>query len=442
MNKVKNTSSYVLKKITNRLQTPLVESVSNGKDEQRVRSILSLYGQNSTSYLSLEKDKKYFFGIQVKGFLAYGIVHDVIIVEGDPICAASNMMILIQEFKDYCIDHGYSIIFINITPSFLKYYRNKGFAYVKTGEEARFDLTKYSLKGGKAAKIRASINHARKFCSIYEYCPLTERNYNIEHEILKVSNEWFEKKKTGELIFTMGTIGFDNPLDKRYFYAVDSADQIVGFTVFIPFVNNGGKGYMADITRRRETAPGGVSELILYESFNKFKKEGIRWGSLGVAPLARVTTDKVPAESKFLSHIFNFVYEKMNSVYGFKSLFHAKKQYAPTFWEPSFYAYWPRIFTPYKGYAIIRIQNPKGIIDYIQAFMKKPIQKIQNIQLAYILKRVPVPLGVIILIDNYHKIMNNHFGKFLLFDVMKFYSKEQVHIFTLLSFLKHHGIII
>jgi phosphatidylglycerol lysyltransferase len=400
MNKIIGVSQFVLKKIAKRAglfrsQSELSGLYNTGTartkaDEQRVRILLSRYGQNPASYLSLENDKLYFFGTSVEGFIAYGIVNDVIIVLGDPVCDAADFPVLLREFKEFCLLHGFSVVFLNITPAFLRYYRNLGFAYAKSGDEARFDLNTYSLKGGRAAKIRASVNHARKFCSVLEYHPLEKRDYHIELEFQSVSDEWFEKKKTGKLVFSLGTIGFDNPLDKRYFYAVDSDGRIIGFTVFIPFITKGGNGYMADITRRRPSAPGGISELILYEAFNRFREEGIRWGSMGIAPLARVTTDNVPAADKNAAKVFNFIYEKMNTVYGFKSLFLAKREYAPTFWEPNFYAYWPRILSLHKGYAIITIQNPGGIPDYVRAFIKPQPQQTDAAQPRHLLKSATV----------------------------------------------------
>lgn len=49
------------------------------------------------------------------------------------------------------------------------------------------------------------------------------------------------------LTFVMGTVGLENPMDKRYFYATDADGKIVAFIVFVPFL--GKRGYMADVTR-------------------------------------------------------------------------------------------------------------------------------------------------------------------------------------------------
>jgi phosphatidylglycerol lysyltransferase len=127
----------------------------------------------------------------------------------------------------------------------------------------------------------------------------------------------------------------DNPLDRRYFYAKDRAGQVVAFNVFLPFA--GMTGWMADVTRRLRTAPGGVTEKVTYEAFQQFKAEGYTWGSLGVSPLADTQADR-PA-NKIVGKALRLIYEKGNQLYGFKSLHHAKAKYGPTEWRPVYLVY-------------------------------------------------------------------------------------------------------
>ena len=345
--------------------TPYISKKMQTQDDiDNARKLVKKYGQNSSSYLTLEKGKNYYFGKAVEGYVAYGIVKDTIVVLGEPICAVKDFTILLSEFKNYCEKNAYSLIFLNTTTMFLKEYMNLGMGCVKCGEEPKFYLKDYSIAGGAGSKIRLNINHATKAgIKVLEYEPLKERNPVLEKEITVVSQEWFTMKKSSELVFTMGGIDFDNPMDRRYFYAVNTENRVEGFIVFVPFA--GMNGYMTDVTRHSKNATRGVMETIFYEAMMKFKSEGIEWGSLSVAPLARLE-EEPEVTAKFL----NIIYEKMNNVYGFKSLYQTKSKYNPTSWEPSYYVYYPAVFTPAMAYAIIRIQNPLGIKDYPKAFFK------------------------------------------------------------------------
>ena len=118
----------------------------------------------------------------------------------------------------------------------------------------------------------------------------------------------------------LGTVSLDNPLDRRYFAAYDKENNMLGFIVFSPFA--GEKGYYADVIRRENNAPIGGVEKITIEAFKKMKIEGVKWGSLGLDPLANVVE-----EGKIAVKLLNFVYEKLNNFYGFKTLHHYKKKY-------------------------------------------------------------------------------------------------------------------
>lgn len=214
--------------------------------------------------------------------------------------------------------------------------------------------------------MRMNINHAAKAgVTVSEYRPLEKRDPEIEQAFDRVTDEWLGQKKSSLLSFTMGTVGLENPMDKRYFYARDKDNQIVAFIVFVPFL--GKDGYMADVTRHGNGAPGGVMETIIYEAFQVFKNEGIHYGSLGVAPLAGLDDEKAEPVEKLL----RFVYDHLNECYGFKDLYRAKEKYSPTEWIPAYYIYLPKFPTPDMFYAVVKIQNNNVIREAVQSFLHR-----------------------------------------------------------------------
>ena len=109
--------------------------------------------------------------------------------------------------------------------------------------------------------MRMNINHATKAgVTVSEYRPLEKRDPEIEQAFDRVTDEWLGQKKSSMLSFTMGTTGLENPMDKRYFYARDKDNQIVAFIVFVPFL--GKEGYMADVTRHGNGAPGFITAAL------------------------------------------------------------------------------------------------------------------------------------------------------------------------------------
>lgn len=345
---------------------PWIDTRLHGKsDLHHARTLLNLYGQNPCSYLALEADKQLYFGNHTDGVVPYGTVGSTIIVNGDPICADNDFPSLLAEFREFCQKSAHDLFILNVTDHYLDEYQRQGFGYVKCGEEARFDLSEYEISGKKGAKMRMNINHATKAgVTVHEYCVSKQRNPELEKEFDRITEEWLREKKSSLLQFTLGGVGLDTPMDKRYFYGTNAEGQMVGFIVFVPFL--GKKGYMADVTRHGANAPSGVMETIIYQAFQQFKEEGVQYGSLGVAPLAGLEQNTPNLVEKLL----RFVYNNLNGCYGFRDLYRAKAKYSPTQWLPSYYAYLPKIPTPKMFYAIIKIQNPKGILDYVKGFLK------------------------------------------------------------------------
>ena len=73
------------------------------------------------------------------------------------------------------------------------------------------------------------------------------------------------------------------------------------------------------------------------------------------------------------------VYNNLNDCYGFKDLYRAKEKYSPTQWLPAYYVYLPKHPTPDMFYAVVKIQNPDGIREGVQSFLKGKIHHEKHI---------------------------------------------------------------
>lgn len=350
---------------------PWIQARRSGKsDIQHARTLLNLYSQNPCAYLTLEDDKYLYFGTERDGVIPYGTVGDTVIVNGDPVCADEDFPAFLEEFKEFCQKSAHNLFFLSVTDHFLEEYRKQGFGFVKCGEEARFRLSEYEISGKKGAKMRMNINHAMKAgVTVQEYKVLEQRDPAMDQEFERITQEWLQEKKSALLKFTLGSVGLEEPMDKRYFYAADESGKMVAFIVFVPFL--GKNGYMADVTRHGKAAPGGVMETIIYQAFQVFRQESVEYGSLGVAPLAGLEENS----ANLVERLLRFVYDHLNECYGFRDLYRAKEKYSPTQWVPSYYVYLPKIPKPEMFYAVVRIQNPQGIWDYIRSFVKGRVKR-------------------------------------------------------------------
>ncbi|QIB69516.1 DUF2156 domain-containing protein [Aminipila butyrica] len=327
----------------------------------RARQLTLKYGDNPMAYLALENDKKYFFSSRIEGFCAYRLAGNVFTVCGDMICDEKDGFMFLWEITDFCTKNGYNILFINITDKFTSMLNMAGFGIIKYGEDACFLLKDYNLAGGKVAKIRTAINHANKEgITVLEYKPLEKKDHFLEKQMHSITEEWLIKKGGVEMGFMLGGMGLKDPMDRRYFYALSKEGEMLGFVVFLPYLE--GKAYLADVTRRRSTAPQGVLEKIIYDAFMKMKEEGVIWGNMGLSPLYNISKEE---NCRFTEKVFTFIYENMNNTYDFQALHHAKLKFGPTDWQPRYLAFSPNLFSLNFGYAILKVQMPKNLFKTI-----------------------------------------------------------------------------
>lgn len=338
------------------LKPLIVNPIVSRRDKQRVYELVSKHGHNPMAYMALLKDKHYFFGEMVEGVVAYTVVNNVLVAAGDIICAKADAVKFMAELERFAYKNGWKLLFMDITDDFREAYESFGMNLVKIGEDACVRLENYSMAGKKGAKARANINHARRLgVTVHEYKPLEQRQPEIERGLNAISQEWFQEKGA-EMGFMLGGLELSNPLGRRYFYAQAENGELLGFVVFIPYAQ--GTAYMADVTRRRNAAPNGTMEVIMFDAFSQMREEGIEWGNLGLCPLANLDGSE---GNRVTNQLFEFIYENMNGIYGFKGLYQAKKKFAPTDWQARYVAYAPKPFGVSYAYAMIKAQNPKGI---------------------------------------------------------------------------------
>ena len=332
-------------------------------DRARVLALLRQYGENSASYLALEKDKLWFFSSAVDGVAAYALTKRDMVVCGDPICAREDLPVFLRELRRFAKQRRLRLIFLFTLAENLPAYQRAGFGWYKSGEEAVFDLETYTMKGKRPSNARALVHQARREgLTVFEYDPDAKKDPDIEAQFDEITEQWLEAKHTSLLQFALGGIGFDEENDKRYFYAADDTGRIHGFMVFLPYKQ--GRGYMVDVMRRRPGCAHGTMEIIFHDAFEKLRDEGVRWGSLGIAPMANTVTED---RHTIFERLERYNFEKMNDIYGFQPLWFAKEKYGPD-WEPVYLICRPKHMRLSMGYSAVSVLDTKGFSDYVNSF--------------------------------------------------------------------------
>jgi len=313
------------------------------------------YGSNSTSYVLLEGSKRYFTTPRVDGFLAYQFSAGVAVIGGDPICAFVDAQQLLEDFLKAM--RGRPVCAYQVSPEMLPSFRLAGFRDIQIGNEAMFDLARFTLAGGEMELVRAATNKARREgVVILEHYPFALGAEEINQELLAVSAEWLAAKGDHEMGFLLGSPMLDRRSAKRYFLARsgEGEGRIEGFIVCEPIY--GRNGYYLDCTRRRPDAIRGTMELLTTDIFRQLWDEGYDIGSMGLAPLAKLDDPDLRRHPR-LTKLMRFAYERVEGTYDFKLLYRYKAKYHPHAWERRYLCFNQSTLSPRMLYATVQVRN-------------------------------------------------------------------------------------
>jgi lysylphosphatidylglycerol synthetase-like protein (DUF2156 family) len=181
----------------------------------------------------------------------------------------------------------------------------------------------------------------------------------LEHQLAVISYRWLEAKRAREMSFDMGAFSLEDIHNNGAAVAVDAKGNALAFATWRPFAQNTGRAL--DLMRALPRARN-IMDFVLVESISHFRAQGITDISLGLAPLANTqgTTSQLVAEEKLVQ----FLFENLNHIYGYKSLFEFKRKYRPH-WRGRYVAYRRSVNLPLVGLALIRVHAPEGIWKFL-----------------------------------------------------------------------------
>jgi lysylphosphatidylglycerol synthetase-like protein (DUF2156 family) len=159
--------------------------------------------------------------------------------------------------------------------------------------------------------------------------------------------------------FDMGEFLLKDIRERGASVAVDAQGNALAFATWRSFAQ--GSGRALDLMRTLPHARN-IMDFVLVESIAHFRTLGVTDVSLGLAPLANTnnTGSRLVAEEK----VVQFLFENLNHVYGYKSLFEFKRKYRPH-WRGRYVAYRRGVQLPLVGLALVRVHAPGGFTSFL-----------------------------------------------------------------------------
>ena len=332
---------------------------SRQEQREKVRALINFYGTDPFDSYALLSDKEYFFSTG-RAAIPYVLSNNLAIALADPIGPAKHRSTAIAEYAYFCRKQDWEPVFYEVSSELLGAYEEAGLSTFKIGEEARLRSDEFHLRGNDFQNLRTARNHAAKR-------GLRFRWYNASHgidEVLEgqlagISDAWLERKKTREMGFDMGSFTVEDIRRHQVAIALDASGKPLAFATWRPFAR--AHGQALDLMRTHPTERN-IMDFVLVESILSFRQQGIHEISLGTAPLANTqnpgATRKVTEEKAV-----QFLYENLNRIYGYRSLFEFKRKYRPQ-WCGRYVAYRRGAHLPLVGLALVRVHARDSIWKY------------------------------------------------------------------------------
>ena len=277
------------------------------------------------------RDKAILFDDQKSAFVMYGVQGRTWAALGDPVGPPERLSLLVRLFLERCDDFGGVPVFYEVSSQHLHRYADVGFTFVKLGEEARVDLSTFTVEGSRGKRFRNAINRLEREGGSFRVIQ-AEHVACIMDQLRAVSDDWLAQHSGAEKGFSLGF--FAPEYVARFPVAVIQRDgSIVAFASVWPGAQR--VELSVDLMRYGSDAPKDVMDALFVHVMLWAKEQHYRWFVLGMAPLSGFERSAV---APLWNRLASFLYEHGEAVYNFQGLRAFKDKFSPV-WEPRYFAY-------------------------------------------------------------------------------------------------------
>ena len=354
------------------------------RDERYVSALVRLHGSAPVSYFALMPDKRFFFDSSEEVIIPYTLVGHIPLALGDPIGPAPKVGGALKDWGAACESNDWLPAFYQTTDRFLAEFRSNGFLLLKIGEDAVIDLRSWTLSGKKKQNLRTALNKGNRLGWRFEMYRGELDDDRVREEIAHISEEWLAGRS--ELTFSMGGTHIEGSPEERLSVAFDADGSVLGFLTWAPVYAR--RGWNLDFMRRRLDAPHGLMEYLITKSLLLFQEGGFEMASLGMAPLANISDGE--NDFPMLARALSLVYEKMSSVYAYKSLQMFKARFDPR-WEDRYLVYSSNLAIPQILYAVVKAHvQDVSLISIVIGGVPSPQSIVKSLRDALAQQRIKV----------------------------------------------------
>lgn len=300
-----------------------------GRELERAQPIVAA-SRWTYANLVYRGDKALLFSANDDAFLMYGRMRRSWIAMGDPVGPEASTRELAWRFRELADRHDGWCVYFEVRPENRALYAELGLTLTPLGEEARVELSGFSLDTPAHRDLRQACAKLRRAGCRFEIVE-RDRVPALLPTLEAVSQAWLARKATSEKGFSNAS--FDRDYLARFPAAVvRRGDEVVAFANL--WLGAEREELSVDLMRHRPDAPNGTMDLLFSELLLWGRAQGYRWFNFGMAPLAGLHAYPEP---NVWTRAGAFVYRHAEHFYNFEGLRRYKAKYGPV-WTPLYLA--------------------------------------------------------------------------------------------------------
>ncbi|WP_234419350.1 bifunctional lysylphosphatidylglycerol flippase/synthetase MprF [Sphingomonas sp. EC-HK361] len=284
----------------------------------------------SDANLALTGDKRFLLSAAHDAFLMYRVQGRSWIVMGDPVGPRAAWDELLWALRRRAHGERGRICVFQASEAMLPLFVDLGLQPMKYGEEARVDLTRFTLAGPRAKPLRHAIRRCDAAGAVFSIVSAAEMPPMMA-ELRAISDEWLGDRHGREKRFSLGAF------DAGYLAHFDMAVVRVGNRI-VAFANiwRSGDGTEAsiDLMRHVNDAPYGTMDMMIVRLIEWARTQGFARFNLGMAPLSGLRAGPL---APIWARIGHLLFDNGERLYGFAGLRAFKEKFGPD-WVPRFVA--------------------------------------------------------------------------------------------------------
>jgi phosphatidylglycerol lysyltransferase len=280
--------------------------------------------------LAFAGDKRFVTSPSGKAFLMYQIQGNSWIVMSDPVGVKEEWPDLLWQLRNRADAAQGRLLLYQITTETMPLAIDLGLQLVKYGEEARVELSRFTLDGPEGKSLRYAVRRAEREGARFDIVEAALVP-SVFPELRSVSDAWLKAKGQSEKAFSIGQ--FDPTYLSNFDIAVVRQNgHVVAFANLWATKNKA--ELSVDLMRHSDEMPYGTMDFLFTHVMQWGKDKDYRWFTLGIAPLAGIEARRL---APIWARAGAFLYRHGDSFYGFEGLRAYKDKFSPL-WEPRYIA--------------------------------------------------------------------------------------------------------